>query len=238
VTTPLVDGFEDGDYTNNPQWEDRTDFTTVVTTNPFNGTNHLDFEATGGSSSPDFHPVYVDRGQGAQVSDGTTWGTAINIKQDPGYMFYYSLSNTTEGNSAGNAAGQGIRFRYRNGNFDIVTYDSSGNQVANQQVYSGASEDTWYELELDVNNGNNTVDARVLDDTGSVLGSASVSKGSSTTYRYTKLAVPWSFSTGNGQAYFDSITYDQQTDTVGSVVATNSSAVRTTVPTAVVETDQ
>ncbi len=154
---PVTDGFEDGDYTNNPSWtEARTGggSATVQTGTVKEGTNALEFTTDGagdfatiGLDSPPIDPF--------NFTDGTTASTWVR---------------------SGNAANGRVRFRLTGANNEfanLLMYEGTfrvSTDVETSSTFSATpSSDTWYKFEITTHNSSDTVDFAVYDSSGSLI---------------------------------------------------------------------
>lgn len=158
-----LDGFEDGDYSSDPVWTSENMGTiSVQNSTSIIGNNAVKLES---NNDGDQVTLSHDRGSNDAINDGDVYSFWIRTTSTSGsYNGYFGLSN-----EAGKVyqANDGIVFGFNSDEFRILNYDGTGSYLA-EGTATGASANTWYNLELEFDTSNNNVDGRIYDTSGNL----------------------------------------------------------------------
>lgn len=202
VLSQSLDGFEDGDFTSNPSWNNTSGTANVQTNTVKNGTYAVALEFSDFSAGQ----LQLDRSSvlgSTSISDGFKFQSWI-----------YTTSSTSPKigitNTSGDLNGDdGVIAEVdgRDTNFNLSTRTSGGSGLDLKSVSfadAGASNDNWYRVEVFVYPSSNSVDMEVYDANDTLIASISdVSTSGTSSYNYLLIS-----EVGNGTSYFDDIVYD------------------------------
>jgi len=167
------DGFEDGDYTSYPTWEE------------FNNGGSAQVQGSTVKNG-DFAVEIVDESTLAyerstpSISDGETYSTWFKT-DNPYTVSVYALSKGTDPEQ-----NTGLVLRSNVEKVRFVSFNSRGFIEFKDVVSSGTiSANTWFRLEIEVNPSNSEATGRVYDSSGGLLGSATIDTAGSSSLKYT-----------------------------------------------------
>lgn len=191
------DGFEDGDFTSDPTWQE------------FSNGGSAQVQGTTVKNG-DFAVEIVDESTLAyerstpSLSDGETYSTWINTDD----LFSTSLYGLSEGTDP--ESSRGLVMRVNNEKVRFVSFDSSGFIDFKDAVSSGTiTRNTWFRLEIETNPSTNEATGRVYDSSNSFLGSATITTAGSSSLEHTVIETD----NGGVTTRFDDVAIDDVTNT-------------------------
>ena len=189
-TASLKDGFEDGDYSNNPAWTATGTGFAVNGTAKYNGSYGISM-----SSGSNFLHYSLDEKYSADYS---YWVKAISGTNTTYYNMEFD-SNTQLGNSSGNEI-QAYYQRNGTGKIGYFIYDTVHGNSGNQTIVATTTQDAWYKIQIHLD-WTGTATFSAYDTSGTLLGTTSHA------FNPTPSLKGIDFFGNDDGAYYDDVTY-------------------------------
>jgi len=168
------DGFEDGDFTNDPSWTAGKflDSGQLTVQQSVVAEGNKALEINGNNQDITFERT----GDQAEISQGDIYKYYFRTNKSASFR-YWAL--TSDGNPLSTGGDKGVELRHISKDIEITTEDAAGNQV--QTVNFGSYQiNKWYEFEVEFRPKDNKIDVRQYDLSGNLLDSITVDSAGST----------------------------------------------------------
>jgi len=202
-TVQEFDSFEDGDFTNNPSWNELNSngTATVQSSVVKNGSFSLELSTNGSGEET----LQIDRNGSDSISNGDIYQGWFYV--DSNERAEFALSNTS-GDIFGSGA-VNIFADLRSGETSIKGgYENDTGGIGSLTLESSANLDVWYKFEIEIIDTSGQVEFRLYDSSETLINSATASDWQGeTNLRYVILS---NRDFGSGTVYFDDISYSEE----------------------------
>lgn len=167
----LIDGFENGDYLNDPFWQLEKGSAEVQQQNVFEGDHALNLKGVDGDHGIINYDMVEEENRTFNPAEPDKWTFTVSKRDDFGTDFgaRYVLSDTAEPSFTSPGSIQVI-VGFSN-DFEVRTYGEDGTLASEE--FGNAEFNEFYTFELYFDESDNTIDIEVLDAEGNVIATES-----------------------------------------------------------------